>query len=93
MGELLLQLAPLIALLLTPFWGYLIWRRMRFVQKQANIIASPPERHGITPVEDFVKKSDDLIVTRPLQFDDDLALAEKRAAERSIQKDLEGRKY
>ena len=49
------ELLPLIAVLLTPFWGYLLWRRMKSVQRLAREQAAPPKRHIITPVEDKVK--------------------------------------
>lgn len=87
------ELLPLIAVLLTPFWGYLLWRRMKSVQRLAREQAAPPKRHIITPVEDKVKTEDGFNVTRPLAYDDDLALATDAANAASIQKDLEGRKY
>ena len=52
------ELLPLIAVLLTPFWGYLLWRRMKSVQRLAREQAAPPKRHIITPVEDKVKTED-----------------------------------
>ncbi len=87
------ELLPLIAILLTPLWGYLLWWRMKSVQRLAREHSEPPERHNVTPVEDKVKTEDGLNVTRPLVYDDDLALASDRANAASIQKDLEGRKY
>jgi hypothetical protein len=89
----MLELLPLIALLLTPLWGYLLWRRMKSVQRLAREQAEPPKRHNVTPFEDKVKTADGLNVTRPLAYDDDLALAADAANAASIQKDLEGRKY
>ncbi len=87
------ELLPLITLLLTPLWGYLLWRRMKYVQRMARENSAPQERHRITPVEDIVKTEDGLTVIRPLNYDDDLALATKSANASSIQKDLEGRKH
>jgi hypothetical protein len=87
------EILPLIAALLTPLWGYLLWRRMKYVQRIANETAKPRERHGVTPVEDAVKTEDGLTVTKSLSYDDDLALATEDANQKSIFKDLEGRKH
>jgi hypothetical protein len=89
----MLELLPIIAVLLTPLWGYLLWRRMKSVQRSAREQAEPLVRHNMTPVEDKVKTEGGLTVTRPLAYDDDLALASDAANAPSIQKDLEGRKY
>jgi hypothetical protein len=87
------EILPLIAALSTPLWGYFLWRRMKYVQRLANATAKPRERHGITPVEDTVKTEDGLTVIKPLSYDDDLALATEDANQKSIFKDLEGRKH
>jgi hypothetical protein len=89
----MLEFLPLIGLLLTPLWGYLIWRRMKKVQMIVNQTSSKDERIKITPSEDSLKTEGDLTFGRSLSFDDNLAEAERKANEKSIIKELEGRKY
>lgn len=83
----------LIAFLLTPLWGYLLWRRMKKVQEIVNSTPSKEERHNVIPTEDRLKMESDLAYGRTLSFDADLAEAERKANETSIFKDLEGRKH
>jgi hypothetical protein len=83
----------LIAFLLTPLWGYLLWRRMKKVQAIVNSTPSKDEKIGIVPTDDTLKTENELSFGRSLSFDDDLAAAERTANEKSIFKDLEGRKH
>jgi hypothetical protein len=89
----MLELLPLIAVLLTPLWGYLLWRRMKSVQRLAREQSDPPERHNVTPVEDKVKTEGGLTALRPLAYDDDLAIEEQRTVSESGMKNLLGPKY
>jgi hypothetical protein len=82
-----------IAFLLTPFWGYLLWRRMKKVQAIVNNTPSKDEKVGMIPTDDTLKTENDFSFGRSLSFDDDLAAAERKANEKSIFKDLEGRRH
>jgi hypothetical protein len=89
----MLELLPLIIVLLMPLWAYLLWRRMKSVQRMAREQAEPAERHNITPVEDTVKTEGGFTVTRPLAYDDELAEEAQRVVSESGMKNLLGPKY
>lgn len=89
----MLELLSLIVLLLTPLWGYLLWRRMKYVQDTVNKQRREDKRHHVVATEDVMKSEADIKFSKSLSFDDNLAEAEQKANERSIIKDLEGRKH